>query len=57
MGCLLWPAPPTNPDPSQVARLRFFVMGFRGDWKALKQVFHMDRNYNENEAKWLETVV
>ena len=27
----------------QVARLFFYVAGFRGDWKALKQVFNFDR--------------
>ena len=40
----------------EVACLRFYVMGFRGDWKAFRQVFNLDRHYNTDEAssikKW-----
>ncbi len=35
---------------SEVAVLRFFVMGFRGDWKAFRQVFNFTRHYNVDEA-------
>lgn len=27
-----------------------FVCGFRGDWKALREVFRMDRHYNVDKA-------
>ena len=37
-------------SPPQVALLRFFVAGFRGDWKALAQVFSFNRSYNRNQA-------
>ena len=36
---------------AKVARLRFFVTGFRGDWKALKEVFSFVRHYGTNEAR------
>lgn len=35
----------------QVLLLFFFVTGFRGDWKALKQSFHFVRHYSTNEAE------
>ena len=35
----------------QVARLFFYVAGFRGDWKALKQVFNFDRYADRDEAR------
>lgn len=34
----------------KVACLRFYVMGFRGDWKAFRQVFNLTRHYNVDEA-------
>lgn len=34
----------------QVAKLHFFIMGFRGDWKALKQVFNLARHYSTDQA-------
>ena len=34
----------------EVACLRFYVMGFRGDWKAYRQVFNLERHYNTDEA-------
>ena len=40
----------TNDLSTQVATLRMYVAGFRGDWKALTQVFNFNRNYNKNEA-------
>ena len=37
-------------NPCKVARLKFFVMGFRGDWKAFRQVFNLTRHYGTDEA-------
>lgn len=34
----------------EVALLRFYVTGFRGDWKAMKAMFSFRRHYNTNEA-------
>ncbi len=39
----------------KVARLRFYVLGFRGDWKALKQLFSLNRHYSTNEANVVQT--
>lgn len=36
----------------QVALLRFWPMGFRGDWKALCQTFQMARTYNHDKVMW-----
>ena len=36
--------------PTKAAVLRFYVAGYRGDWKALSQVFAFERFYNKNEA-------
>ena len=35
---------------TKVAVLHFYVTGFRGDCKALKQTFSFNRDYNRNEA-------
>ena len=35
---------------AQVARLNFYCMGRRGDWKALRQVFNLDRFYNTDKV-------
>lgn len=40
---------PTSTTAAQVANLNFFVMGFRGDWKAYRQVFNLVRHYNAEE--------
>ena len=37
----------------EVALLRFYVLGFRGDWKAMKAMFSFTRHYNTNEARVL----
>ena len=37
-------------EATQVAWLKVVVMGFRGDWKAFKQVFNLKRWYNVDEA-------
>ena len=34
----------------EVARLHFYCMGHRGDWKALVALFNMKRNYSTNQA-------
>ena len=34
----------------EVALLRFYVTGFRGDWKAMRAMFSFQRHYNTNEA-------
>ena len=36
--------------PTKAAVLRCYVCGYRGDWKALSQVFAFERFYNKNEA-------
>ena len=36
--------------PTKAAVLRCYVAGYRGDWKALSQVFAFERFYNKNEA-------
>ncbi|CAJ1355722.1 unnamed protein product, partial [Effrenium voratum] len=33
----------------QVATLHCFITGFRGDWKALKQVFNLHRHASTDE--------
>ena len=35
--------------PGQVARLKFFVTGFRGDWKSFVQVFNLCRTPQKDE--------
>ena len=37
---------------SEVACIRFYVMGFRADWKAFKQVFNLKRHYNVDEVRF-----
>ena len=34
----------------KVMELRGYITGFRGDWKALKQVFNMQRYADKDEA-------
>ena len=34
----------------EVGRLRLYVLGYRGDWKALVALFNMKRNYSVNEV-------
>ncbi|CAJ1378577.1 unnamed protein product [Effrenium voratum] len=42
------------PDhPAAVATLHCFITGFRGDWKALKQVFNLRRHASTDEICWL----
>lgn len=41
---------PWNAVSSKVAVLHFYITGFRGDWKALKQMFQFNREYSQNEA-------
>ncbi len=41
----------------KVANLRFFVMGFRGDWKAFKQVFNMVRYYGTDQVGGFQILV
>ena len=38
----------------QVAKLFFFIMGFRGDWKAMRQIFSLCRHYNTNQERVIE---
>ena len=44
--------PPRSLALSKVARLYFYCMGFRGDWKALAMVFNLQRHYNQNQVFW-----
>ena len=42
---------------AKVAKLRFYICGFRGDWKALRQLFNLSRDYSRNEAGFEETKI
>ena len=46
----VWPCQPVL-FTAQVCKLRMFVMGFRGDWKALVQLFNLTRTYNTNQVR------
>ena len=35
---------------NQVARIKFFVMGFRGDWKSFVQIFNLNRHAGTDEV-------
>lgn len=37
----------------EVATLRFWVLGFRGDWKALVQILNLERSYNDNKEGYV----
>ena len=39
----------------EVARIYFYVTGFRGDWKALKQVFNLTKHYSTDKV-WFQNV-
>ena len=41
----------------KVAKLRFYICGFRGDWKALRQLFNLSRDYSRNEAGFKKTKI
>ncbi|CAK9083364.1 Uncharacterized protein SCF082_LOCUS39572 [Durusdinium trenchii] len=36
-----------------VSKLWFYVCGFRGDWKAMREAFHFTRDYSRDEICWL----
>lgn len=42
------------PYTFEVGTLRLWVLGFRGDWKAVVAIFNLIRHYNVNEA-WFAT--
>ena len=42
---------------AKVAKLHFYICGFRGDWKALRQLFSLSRDYSRNEAGFEETII
>ena len=33
----------------EVAKIHFWIMGIRGDWKALKQLLNFERRMNVNQ--------
>lgn len=35
---------------AQVSKIRLFVMGFRGDWKAMVMIFNLNRHYSTNKV-------
>lgn len=44
---------PAKAAQLEVGRLYFFCVGFRGDWKAMTQIFNLTRHYNDNKV-WPE---